>query len=150
MEFPELDDIYRDAILEHCRNPRNRDSLDHAEITADGVNPFCGDEIHLQVRLDQQGRVSQVGLQGVGCAINQATGSMLTEVMEGKTLEEIQDVSHVFSNMMQGDMPVEKELKVMGDLKALSGVRKFPVRIKCALLAWDALQEGIEEYRRHL
>ena len=147
MEFDELDDIYRDVILEHRRNPRNRHKLEDADITADGVNPFCGDEIHLQLSLDEQGRVARVGLQGQGCAINRAAGSMLTEVLTGFTLSEIEGVSDAFGRLMRGDRTSNGETQVPGDLSALSGVRKFPVRIKCALLAWFALDEGIEEYR---
>ena len=143
-----LDDLYRGAILDHRRHPRNRDKLDEADVTADGVNPFCGDEIHLQIKLDEHGRVAHVGLQAEGCALNQATGSMLTEAIEGKTLQKIDALAHVFSSMMQGEPHSQEELTELGDLETLSGVRQFPIRIKCALLAWDTLDEGIEEYRR--
>ena len=147
MEFDRLDDIYGDPILEHLRNPRNQDKLEDADITARGVNPFCGDEVHLQIKLDGQGRVARVGLQGVGCSINQAAGSMLTEVIEGRTLQEIEAVSDAFGAMMRGGVSSEDEPPLPGELPALSGVRRLPVRIKCALLAWSTLEEGIEEYR---
>ena len=147
MVFDQLDDLYSEAILDHRRNPRNPHKLQDVDIAADGVNPFCGDEIHLQLTLDERGRVACVGLQGVGCSINQATGSMLTEVVEGKTLEEIEAVSRTFMNMMDGAALPISESDRLGDLEALAGVRQFPVRIKCALLAWSTLEEGIEDYR---
>ena len=148
MEFDPLDGLYGDVVLDHRRNPRNSDKLEEADITARAVNPFCGDEIHVQISFGQDGRVGRVGLQGEGCSINQATGSMLTEALAGRTLNEIETVLQLFHDMMQGDQPPEEALERLGDLKALSGVRQFPVRIKCALLAWSALEDGIADYRR--
>ena len=145
MRFNELDGMYREEILEHSRDPRNQQKLADADITAEGVNLFCGDEIHLQVRIDGQGRVQEVGLQGVGCAINKATGSMLTQLIEGRTLNEIEALSNGFSKLMQGDVASDAKL---GELGVMSDVRRFPVRIKCALLAWETLGDGIEDYRR--
>jgi nitrogen fixation NifU-like protein len=147
MAIEELDDLYRDVILDHCRNPRNRPRLEAPDIEARAVNPFCGDEIDLQIRLDERGRVARVGLQSAGCSINQASGSLLSEAIAGKTLAELEALSATFTAMMRG--PADGETpETLGDLKAMSGVRKFPVRVKCALLAWSALNEGIEEYRR--
>ena len=139
-----LDDIYRDdAILDHRRNPRNPDRLSDADIVLDGVNPFCGDEIHLQIKLDSDSRVAQVGFQGEGCSINQATGSMLSESIKGMTLSEAATLSHRFHDMMQGPEPSQEWLSELGDLASLAKVREFPVRIKCALLAWSTLEDGI-------
>ena len=148
MVINELDDLYREAILDHSRNPRNSDEVKDADITGDAVNPFCGDEIHLQIRLNDGGRVEHIGLQGVGCSINQATGSMITKAVKGKTLEEIETVSTLFKNMMRGHSPTEEEVAELGELESLSSVQQFPVRIKCALLAWSALDDSIEEYRK--
>ena len=148
MAFDPLDDLYRDVILDHRRNPRNSDRLNDADVVADGVNPFCGDEIHLQMSLGEDGRVERIGLQGLGCVINQAAGSILTEAVAGKTLSEIESVSTVFYEMMQGDMPSDELLDSLGAIRSLNGVRRFPVRIKCALLAWSTLDDGIEDYRR--
>ena len=142
MAFDNLDDLYRDVILDHCRHPRHQDKLEDADLVADGVNPFCGDEIHLQINLDESGRVVSIGFQGQGCSINQASGSMLSEAVEGKTLDEIETISTSFHDMMQGEPPLP------GDLGALSGVLQFPIRIKCALLSWATLQDAIEEYRK--
>ena len=148
MALSELDDLYRDAILDHSRNPRNRDAVEDADIAADAINPFCGDEIHLQLSLNDRGRVEQAGLQGEGCSINQATGSMITEAVKGKTLDEIEAMSSLFKSMMRGHSTTEEEVEELGELESLSSVRQFPVRIKCALLAWSALEDGIEEYRK--
>jgi nitrogen fixation NifU-like protein len=144
MAIEELDDLYRDVILDHCRNPRNRPRLEAPDIEARAVNPFCGDEIDLQIRLDERGRVARVGLQSAGCSINQASGSLLSEAIIGKTLDELEALSATFTAMMRG--PADGEApETLGDLKAMSGVRRFPVRIKCALLAWSALQEVLPQ-----
>ena len=144
MALGNLDEIYRDdLILDHRRHPRNPRYVPDADIVADGVNPFCGDEIHLQIRLDEQSRVSQVGFQGEGCSINQATGSMLSEAIKGLTLTEAGALSDSFHRMMQGPDPTPKQLDRLGDLGTLAKVREFPVRIKCALLAWSTLEDAI-------
>ena len=148
MAFDPLDGLYGDVVLDHRRNPRNRDKLEEADITAHAVNPFCGDEIHIQISFDEGGLVGRVGLQGEGCSINQAAGSMLTEALAGRTLDEIEAVSQLFYDMMGGDGPPQEALESLGDLIALSGVRQFPVRIKCALLSWSALEDGLADYRR--
>ena len=147
MALDELDDLYHDVILDHCRNPRNRQKLKSVDVTGDAVNPFCGDEIHIQIGLDEDRRVTRIGLQGEGCCINQATGSILTEFIKGKNLDEIEVVSGLFNDMMLGDLPSDESLEEFHDLRALAGVRRFPVRIKCALLAWSALEAGIENYQ---
>ena len=148
MELPQLDDLYRDSILNHRRNPRNSGELDNATIIGDSVNPFCGDEIHLQIDLGSDGRVQQVGLQSEGCSINQASSSMLSEALDGRTLEETDSLKALFKRMMGGNVLTEDELDSLGDLRALVGVLQFPVRIKCALLSWSALEEAIERLRR--
>ena len=145
MALGNLDEIYRDdVILDHRRNPRNPVRLNEPDIVADGVNPFCGDEIHLQIRLDHVGRVSEVGFQGEGCSINQATGSMLSEAIKGLTPNEAAGLSDRFHTMMQGSEPTPEQLAGLGDLGSLARVRDFPVRIKCALLAWSTLEDGLE------
>lgn len=144
MALGSLDHIYRDdVILDHRRNPRNPGRLDDADIAMDGVNPFCGDEIHLQIKLDSDCRVARVGFQGEGCSINQATGSMLSEAVKGLTLDEAAGLSDRFHRMMQGPDPSPEQLADLGDLGSLAKVRDFPVRIKCALLAWSTLEDGL-------
>lgn len=142
----ELDGLYRDDVIsDHHRNPRNAERLDSPDMVADAVNPFCGDEIHLQITFDDQDRVSEIGYEGVGCAINRAAGSMLSEVIQGRTLGEADEISSLFQDMMQGANPTEEQAELLGDLTSLAGVQAFPVRIKCALLAWSALEGGISE-----
>ncbi|MBI2935454.1 MAG: SUF system NifU family Fe-S cluster assembly protein [Chloroflexi bacterium] len=141
--WDQLDELYRETILDHYRTPRNRAPLDDAQIKAHGHNPFCGDEVIVQIKLDD-GRVAQVGVQGAGCSISQASASMMSELLRGKSLDQVLALAHLFKRLMRsGDLsPVE--LESLGDLEALSGVRHFPVRIKCALLAWTTLEEGIK------
>ena len=144
MALGNLDEIYRDdVILDHRRNPRNPGRIDDADIFMDGVNPFCGDEIHLQIKLGPDGRVAQVGFQGEGCSINQATGSMLSEAIKGLTLGEAATLSDQFHEVMEGAEPSQEQLACLGELGALAKVREFPVRIKCALLAWSTLEDGL-------
>ncbi len=146
MELNRLDDLYRDAILDHRRNPRNHERLASPDITGDAINPFCGDEIHLQLTLDSESRISGVGLQGEGCSINLAAGSMLSEALEGKALNEVDALVGLIRGMMRGDAEAETMLRREGDLSNLSGVRDYPVRIKCALLPLSALTQGIDSY----
>ena len=147
MELNRLDDLYRDAILDHRRNPRNQERLISPDIVGDAINPFCGDEIHLQLNLDDESRISGVGLQGEGCSINLAAGSMLAEALKGKALSEVGALMGLIRSMMRGDAEAEDLLRREGDLSNLSGVRDYPVRIKCALLPLSALTQGIESYK---
>ena len=146
MALDRLDELYRDAILDHRRNPRNSAAIESPDIAGDAINPFCGDEIHLQIRLDGQRRIARIGLQGEGCSINLAAGSMLTEAVSGKTTAEATTLTELFRRMMQGDSDAEAALGATGDLHNLAAVREFPVRIKCALLAWSALSNAIDGY----
>lgn len=147
METDELEDLYGETILDHCRNPRNHLPLEDADIVADGVNRFCGDEIHIQVKLDDDGHIAGVGLQSVGCSINQAAGSMLAEVIHGQSLDRVESVSDSLRTMMERGTTNDSN-PLPGDLLSLSGVRQFPVRIKCALLAWSTLEEAVARHRR--
>ncbi|MDA0769584.1 MAG: SUF system NifU family Fe-S cluster assembly protein [SAR202 cluster bacterium Casp-Chloro-G4] len=145
MALERLDDLYRDAILEHRRNPRNADKLEDFDTTGDAVNPFCGDEIHLQLKQDDKGRITAVGLQGEGCSINRASGSMMSEAAKGKTPTEIRALTDWVRKLMQGDPEAESQLSPEGDLRNLFGVREYPIRIKCALLPWSALDEALSK-----
>ena len=142
----ELDELYQDVILDHYRNSRNKARLESPDIEFDGFNPFCGDQIVLQIKLADDS-VGDASFHGQGCSISQASASMMTELLKGKTLEEAEALSQTFRKMMMGTVPTDEERGLMGDLEALQGVRKFPIRIKCALLAWAALEDGIQEYR---
>ena len=147
--FDEIDDLYREVILHHYRNSRNKARIEDPDIEYDGFNPFCGDEVVLQLKLqDDHDHVGNASFHGQGCSISQASASMMTDLLKGRTLEEAERLSEVFRQMMHGQEPSEEELEGMGDLEALQGVRKFPVRIKCALLAWATLEDGIQQYRQ--
>lgn len=145
MARSELDDLYGDAVLQHRRHPRNHSRLTGADATSKAVNPFCGDEVEIQLAFDG-GRVSRVGVQAVGCSINQASASMLSEVLAGKTAGEIRAVADRFRSAMSGSGALEDGLENLGDTHALLVVRQYPVRIKCALLPWSALDEAIDGY----
>ncbi len=143
-----LEELYREVILDHYRNPRNRGSLAHATAHAQGNNPLCGDEIELDVLIEGDA-VADVAVIGQGCSISQASASMMTEAIKGKTLEQVGELTAKFKAMMDIDDQTDVDLdpdrpgSVLGDLEALQGVRKFPVRIKCANLAWTTLEEAL-------
>ena len=142
-----LNGLYGDAILDHYRSPRNRKCVPQADISAEEFNPFCGDRVILQLKLDHGGEVVEVGAQAEGCSIIQATASMMSEVLKGKSLKELDDLAREFREFMRSkpsQMQLPKELEA---LDALNVVRQFPVRIKCALLPWTALEVGLKAYR---
>jgi nitrogen fixation protein NifU and related proteins len=144
-----LEDLYRDVILDHYRNPRHRRPLEHPDATAEGVNPLCGDEVTVELTFDGD-RVSDVAVTGQGCSISQSSASMMSEVITGKTRAEIAEVAERFHQMMTSEdeaaagLDPERPGAVLGDLEALQGVRRYPVRIKCASLPWTTLEQALE------
>ena len=138
----DLEDLYKEVILDHYRSPRNRMKIDNADVHLHRDNPLCGDEIDLYVDIEG-GKVTAVGFEGRGCSISQASVSMMTEKLKGLSLEEAETLANTFKQMMQGEEPADQDS--LGDLLALQGVQKYPVRIKCALLGWNTLVEGLEE-----
>ena len=137
-----LDDLYREVILDHYRNPRNKRPLDGADIDLLHNNPLCGDEISVRVKLED-GMVSDAAFEGQGCSISQASASMLTEKIRGMKLDDVEGLVLEFRGMMAGKEGADDD--ALGDLVALKGVVKYPVRIKCALLGWNTLVEAIDE-----
>ena len=135
-----LDDLYRDVILDHYSHPRNKGVLEGASVTREGANPLCGDEIRLSLFV-RDGVVQDVRFDGKGCSISQASASMMTERVKGKAVAEAERLIAAFKAMMRGEGAGEE----MGDLEALQGVRKFPVRVKCATLGWLTLEGALEE-----
>ncbi|HJP64853.1 MAG TPA: SUF system NifU family Fe-S cluster assembly protein [Actinomycetota bacterium] len=135
-----LEDLYKEVILDHYKNPRNKRDLPGAELSCSKNNPLCGDEITVHAHLTD-GRVTEVTFQGQGCSISQASASMMTEAVTGKPVPEAEALTADFRGMMEGK--VEPEEDEFGDLIALKGVVKYPVRIKCAVLAWDVLQDAL-------
>ncbi|MBD3258490.1 SUF system NifU family Fe-S cluster assembly protein [candidate division GN15 bacterium] len=140
-----LDEMYREIILDHYRSPRGKQQLKTIDISAGGHNPSCGDEIEMTVEVDKQnGVLKDVHVDCKGCAISVASGSMLAETVRGKKFEDVIQLAEAVKKLLKGesvDIPEDNE-----DLQALAGVRQFPVRIKCALLAWATLVEGIKKY----
>jgi nitrogen fixation protein NifU and related proteins len=137
----DLKDLYRDVILDHNRQPRNFGRLEPADATAEGNNPLCGDQLSISLRLDGD-RVADVRFDGSGCAISTASASLMTEAIKGKDRAAIATLfEHVHDVLTRHDAPVGPEL---GKLAALSGVREFPARVKCASLCWHTLNAALD------
>ena len=150
--MPGLEDLYREIILDHYRNPRNRGDLPTPPaVRSEGFNPLCGDEV--QVYLDvHDGVVDDIRISGQGCSISQSSASMMSQAVKGRSVPEARALVHAFKSMMsiedghERDDADDAEPGVkMGDLEALQGVVKYPVRIKCATLAWNTLAQGLDE-----
>ncbi|CAM4375448.1 Fe-S cluster assembly sulfur transfer protein SufU [Saccharibacillus endophyticus] len=136
----QLDDLYRRVIMDHYKNPRNKGKFEDEGVTIDLNNPTCGDKISLQLQLEE-GIVKNARYTGDGCSISMSSASMMTEAVKGKSLPEALELAERFSSLMKGE---SVEFDEYEDIEALSGVNKFPARIKCATLAWNALRKGIE------
>ena len=139
LELSSLQDLYQQVILEHYRRPRNKGPLEGATHTLTLNNPLCGDVIDLMLRVEED-RIAEVHFEGKGCSISQASASMMSGVLKGRTVQEALQVMDTFTRMLRGDTVAAADAD-LGDLRALAGVSKFPVRVKCALLAWNCLDE---------
>jgi len=139
-----LDELYRDILMEHYRFPRGSKILDDPDIENEGKNPSCGDEIDIQLKITDN-TVKSIGVHCAGCAISVASGSMLAELVEGKSLPEVKKIARAVKALLKNEK-IEDDID-LGDLKALEGVKKFPVRIKCALLSWTTLIDALESHR---
>jgi nitrogen fixation protein NifU and related proteins len=140
---PPLNALFQELILEHYRKPRNKGRIDDPDADVHMNNPACGDEVHLQLRVTD-GVIVDAKFVGDGCSISQASISMMTQLVKGKSVEDALRLGARFTEMMHGDAEAARD-RQMGDLRALAGVAKFPVRVKCALLGWNALQEALDE-----
>ena len=163
--MPGLEDLYREIILDHYRNPRNRGELETPPAhRVEGFNPLCGDEIVVYLQVGDDGRIDDIKIGGQGCSISQSSASMMSSAVKGKTVEEARAVTRAFKALMTihetrlggdgdeaggdgsgTDTPVPDPEVKLGDLEALQGVVKFPVRIKCATLSWNTLGQGLDE-----
>jgi nitrogen fixation NifU-like protein len=139
----EIAALYQEMILDHYRRPRNKGTLDKADATVEMKNPLCGDEISLQVSFEGDS-VCDLKFSGRGCSISQASASMMTQLVKGKSTEEIVAIRKQFRDLMLGNAPAADDAQ-LGSLRALSGVARFPARVKCALLAWNALETALAE-----
>jgi nitrogen fixation NifU-like protein len=140
-----LDDLYQDLILDHYRRKRGEGSLEDPTVSVDQNNPLCGDEVHLELAI-VDGRVAELAHTGDGCSISQASISMMSEALTGRTLDDALDVVEHFRLVMHGSEPGDEDR--LGDAIALEGVAKYPVRVKCALLGWMAAKDAIQTYQR--
>jgi nitrogen fixation NifU-like protein len=166
--MPGLEDLYREIILDHYRSPRNRGELETPPaVRADGFNPLCGDEIHVYIDVDDDGKITDVAVGGQGCSISQSSASMMSAAIKGKTTADARNLIVAFKGLMsiheneiggdgsEAEMGIEyseSDLSIdntedmsLGDLEALRGVVKFPVRIKCATLSWNTLSQALDE-----
>lgn len=138
----ELSDLYQEIILDHNRRPRNYGKLEQATHQAEGHNPLCGDEISVFVRVEDD-RITDISFDGQGCAISKASASLMTSRLKGRTLEEVRAVAADVRELLTGSDEGPADLERLGDLAALEGVRKYAVRVKCATLAWHALEAAL-------
>jgi nitrogen fixation NifU-like protein len=136
-----IDDIYKEVILDHYKSPRNKRELPAANHVCTRNNPLCGDEITVEANVEE-GRIAEVTFQGAGCSISQSSASMMTQATTGKPVDDALALASEFRGMMAGE--VEPDEERFGDLVALKGVVKYPIRIKCAVLAWDVLQDALQ------
>lgn len=142
-ELPPLQSLFQEVILDHYKRPRNRGPMDDASAVVHMNNPTCGDEVVLRIKMDGD-IISDAKFEGVGCSISQASVSMMTQLIKGKTVADAVAATRRFTEMMHGDEAAARD-KQLGDLRTLAGVGKFAARVKCALLGWNALEEALKE-----
>jgi len=140
----ELSELYQQVILDHNKKPRNFRKLENANHTADGYNPLCGDQLTIYLDLEND-LVKDVGFEGSGCAISKAAASMMTQAVKGKSKEQAENLFNEFHSMVTGELNEETEENNLGNLKIFAGVREFPVRVKCATLAWHTLHAALNK-----
>jgi len=140
----ELRDLYQTTILDHNKKPRNFRVIEDAERSADGHNPLCGDQLTVYLSLDADGRITDVAFQGKGCAISTASASLMTERVKGRTVEEVEEDFERFHELVTGPEDAGLDTAALGKLAVCSGVREYPMRVKCATLAWHTLHAAIE------
>lgn len=138
-----LEDLYREILLDHYRNPRHRGHLEGANRQADGSNPLCGDQVTVEARVGEDGTIEEIAFTGNGCSISQASSSMMTVYVTGQSTEHaLEGVQRFQQMMLAGEAPADVA-EELGDIEALAGVAKFPARVKCASLAWKTLEQAL-------
>ena len=142
-ELGELEELYQEVILDHSRRPRNFGELPDASVKVHGDNPSCGDEIHLAIKYDGQGGLEEIKFTGHGCAISQASASLMTIKLKGKKRAEVEQMLLAFRDLVTTGK--NDALKNLGDLQVMRGVRKFPQRVKCAMLPWRAVEQALRQ-----
>ena len=144
MNDDELRDLYQQVILDHSRKPRNHGVITDGAVHVHGDNPSCGDEIDLYVKFDADGRIADIKFDGSGCAISQASASMMTLKVKGKPQANAENLSRDFRVVVTGEGKIQNE-DALGELELLKGVQQFPQRVKCAMLGWRALEQAIQQ-----
>ncbi|MGH0035960.1 MAG: Fe-S cluster assembly sulfur transfer protein SufU [Myxococcota bacterium] len=140
----DLRELYQTTILDHNKKPRNFGQLEDANREADGHNPLCGDQLHVSVRVDDQGVVEDVAFEGTGCAISRASASLMTEYVKGMSREAVEAAFERFHALVTSSPSEEAHTEGLGKLAVFAGVREFPMRVKCATLAWHTLKAALE------
>ena len=139
----ELEELYQEVILDHSRRPRNFGELADAAVRVHGDNPACGDEIHLGVKFGANGELQDIKFTGHGCAISQASASLMTMKLKGKSRTDAMEMLDAFHDLVTDEKA--EAPKMLGDLRLMQGVRKFPQRVKCAMLAWRAVEQALQQ-----
>jgi nitrogen fixation NifU-like protein len=141
----QIEDLYQEVILDHNRRPRNFKSLPDATAHCHGFNPLCGDDYDVYLSVDGGGTIRDIGFEGKGCAISKASGSMMTAKVKGKSLAEARQVMGAFLDLVTREAPLPGQGDLLGSLSIFSGVKKYPIRVKCATLVWHALDEALQK-----
>lgn len=138
-------DLYQNVILEHNKKPRNFKELEDCSHYSEGLNPLCGDHLHIYLKLDDNNQILEVTFKGSGCAISKASASMMTTALKGKSADEAKELFAQFQKLLRGELDPEKDQHILGKLKIFSGIWQYPSRVKCAALAWHAMKGAIDE-----
>lgn len=141
----EASDLYQEVILDHTKSPRNFQRLDDPDRSARGDNPLCGDELTVYVKFDEDEEIEEITFDGDGCAISKASASVMTESVEGKTVDEVEDLMDLFQHLVTGEETTDADITELGDLAVFEGVQRFPTRVKCATLSWHTLKAALED-----
>ncbi len=145
LQTDDVRDLYRDLILDHARNPRHFGKLDHTTHSAEGINPLCGDKLRLYLDVDPDETIRSAAFEGSGCAISVASASLLTDTIIGLSSRDALAFFNAVTAQLAGGEPQDGEQVDIGKLRALAGVRDFPSRVKCATLAWHALESALRQ-----
>ena len=140
-----MQQLYQEMILEHNKNPKNFKKLKEFTHSAHGVNPLCGDDYWLFMKVKEE-RIEEIGFYGQGCAISKSSGSLLTQKVKGLTIQESEKIKDIFLHLLSSDEPLKDDEKIkIGTLKVFEGVKKYPVRVKCATLIWRTIEQALNK-----
>ena len=140
----ELRELYQQVIPDHNRNPRNFGALENADRHKEGYNPLCGDHLHIYLNVDGEDLITDIHFDGSGCAISKASASLMTQMVKGKTAQEARDAFERFQSLVTSEMDTPVDLEEVGKLAVFAGVREFPMRVKCATLAWHTMKSALD------